>query len=57
MLTFAFGGNDHELDTDMQENPKRHMQDPSYGHNLFEHSDTVVSTYRTRTYGDGQVSV
>ena len=37
--------------------PKRQVQHPSYGHNPFEHTDTVVSLYRTRTYCDGQISV
>ena len=29
------------------------MQHQSHAHNPFEHTDTVVSTYRTTTYGDG----
>ena len=41
----------------VQENPQRHMQHPSYGHNPCVHTHTVVSTYRTRTYGDWQILV
>ena len=65
MLNFDLGGDDHEFDNAtaqvafrfVQEDPKRHMQHPPYGHNPFEHTGTFVSTCRKRTYGDGQILV